>query len=433
MKEKNKKIIYLTMDFIDPIFSGNGTLSRLQVLNLVKCGYKIMVLCPSKKLNSDKEVMKFIKSGKLIVERLEINSKKNLSISCDWRGFCKKGTNIIEKLRQFKPDFVIGIDWHTADLALNIKDTQNVPLIAEFFRVFSYFKEYFDNKEDFQTVRNKEISMVINADITCVLSNIDKKWALRNGAKRITVNHPPVSEKIYVYLKKYEELHEEKTQYPKNGQKFILTTISRIVREKKIHRILPIIAELKKLNFRFKYRLIGEILDPPYWEKVQDDIKRLGISENIEFIGNFLGSKIIDVLKESDCYIHTSEYEPFGISIVEVSLTGCPIFLDKNGFIGATEVIIKEKGDFHMDKLLEKQKNKKQKQSKTGKISDENIINGAFPIDFTDPKRTAEYIASILMNPILLGKTTEKANQLVEALTVENYIFKLENIILGTK
>jgi len=52
-KDTKRRVVYLTLDFIKPIFSGNGTLSRLQILGLVNNGFEVMVVCPEGRLEED--------------------------------------------------------------------------------------------------------------------------------------------------------------------------------------------------------------------------------------------------------------------------------------------------------------------------------------------------------------------------------------------
>ena len=46
---------------------------------------------------------------------------------------------------------------------------------------------------------------------------------------------------------------------------------------------------------------------------------------------------MINHLQTHPIYIHTSSYEPFGITIIEAAAAGCRIVLDQDGLIGAKE------------------------------------------------------------------------------------------------
>lgn len=104
--------------------------------------------------------------------------------------------------------------------------------------------------------------------------------------------------------------------------------------------LLEIALELKKLNINFEMNLIG---NGENYEK----IKRLITEKKLE--GNVFLRGIIDNVedwyKESDFYVHSAYYEPFGLVFLEAMATGLPVItLDgkgnrdiiedaKNGFI----------------------------------------------------------------------------------------------------
>lgn len=413
------RILFLTMDFINPIFSGNGTLSRTQILNLVKRGHKIMVICPEGELESDSEAMDKIKIGNLIVNSVEINSSKDLSINSDWQGFNEKCIQEEKIIRKFKPNIIMSIDWHTIDSAIQLKKDLGIPLLVQFFRIFTYFPEYFKNNEEFNIIREKEILMLKNADVSCVLCKIDRKWAIEHGAKKTEILYPPVQDGFLNVLRDFEMSHlnrknnikidsedSKQTSVAVKKKIYKLMTIARVVPEKKIHRIIPILTSLKKRGFRFTYHLAGEKLDLAYWKLLQEKIKEYSLEDNVEFSERILLDNIIPFYKNYDCYIHTSSYEPFGISIIEAALTGCPIFLDEKGLIGASEILIKLNG-----------KNLNE------------IENGAFLIDYDKPEESAEKMAIILQNSDLLEKTAQLAKTYAKKLNTEKYITNLIQIL----
>ena len=132
-----RRILYLTFDFLDPIFSGNGTLSQIQIFGLLERNYEIMVLCPDSGIINN-EMKKWIKRGSLTIIPVHINSKKDLSPSCDWEGFYSQSLERIRKIDEFKPHLIINPDWHTIEVAIYIKNALKIPLIGQFFRIFSY-------------------------------------------------------------------------------------------------------------------------------------------------------------------------------------------------------------------------------------------------------------------------------------------------------
>ncbi|MCP4763558.1 MAG: glycosyltransferase family 4 protein [archaeon] len=412
-----KRIIYLTFDFIKPIFSGNGQLSRIQVLGLIKSGFKLLVICPKGNIDLDSEIKYLIKEKKIILIHIEIKSEKDLSFKCDWSGFFEnsKKLKIITKIQDFNPHLIIGIDWHTAELAIYLKNLLQIPLLGEFFRIFSFFNEYFENIDEYKTIRKKEENLVTIAEQICVLSSFDKNWAYKHNATEVNTLYPPVSEPFFEKVKKFDK----KKKIPKKKKEYKLMTLSRVVKEKKIHRIIPIIAELKKLDFKFKYHLFGEILDDKYWKKLQHEIISFDIEDLFVFSGEFLDIGVIPVYIESDCYIHTSEYEPFGLTIIEAALTGCPIFLDKNGLIGAAEVLLKGGNELYMDEI----------KNNSGSFDYSKFKNGVFLLDYNKPILAGKFIIDIMQNDLLVKQITANAKKYAETLTISKYISNLVKFI----
>ncbi len=326
--DERKRILYLTFDFLEPIFSGNGTLSRIQVFGFLERGFDVMVLCPDNK-DIDPQVTKWMELSSLKIIRIPIESNKVLSPSCDWRGFYSKGIIRIEEIREFNPDMIVNPDWHAIDLAIRFKTEFSIPLVSQFFRIFSYFKEYVQNEEDYTRVRKKEIELVSQSDLIITLSSFDKQWCLDHGGKNVQTIYPPLTDAFIQSLN---------STVPDGISDIIqLITVSRIVPEKKISRILPILKKLDNMGVKFSYTVIGESLDRQYGKRVLDMIEKLNLHSKIRILGRIPLKEMISHLRTHPIYIHTSYYEPFGITIIEAAAAGCKIVLDQDGLIGAKE------------------------------------------------------------------------------------------------
>ncbi|MBN2156371.1 MAG: glycosyltransferase family 4 protein [Candidatus Lokiarchaeota archaeon] len=341
-----ERIIYLTFDFLQPIFSGNGTLSRIQVFGLLEKGFNIMVLCPTNTLfgyDSDNEVLHWIDLGLLTVITIPIETKKNLGPSCDWDGFQKEAIKQLNQLQNFNPNLIVAIDWHTFDLAIFLKEKLNIQLISQFFRIFSFYEEYFLSFDDYEKIQKKELRIINYSNLIITLSRFDLEWCLAHSAKKVQTLYPPLT-KSFIQLLNEIEINENQVE----SEEIRLITISRIVPEKKILRILPILNELKKRCVNFSYTLIGESLDKHYYQELIQSIDGYKLNRYIRILGRTSLEQMIHHLKKSSIYLHTSSYEPFGITIIEAAAANCAIFLDKDGFIGAKEVL---ESILHFDKL----------------------------------------------------------------------------------
>jgi glycosyltransferase involved in cell wall biosynthesis len=329
---KRTSIIFLTFDFLEPIFSGNGTLSRIQVTGLLEKGFSVLVICPELG-EIPNSLTKWIQNKFLKIIPIKIDSEKDLSHNCDWAGFYSETMKHMPEIISYGPNLIVNPDWHTADVAIKLKNTLSIPLIGQFFRIFSYFKEYFQQSNDFEVVFNKELKLVQNSNIILTLSSFDREWCIKNGGKTVKILYPPLSEEFINTLKSIKKLEQKSLPYK-------LFTISRLVPEKKLLRIFPILKKLKEMGMKFHYTLIGEALDVKYEKKIRNSIHQLTLSEEVDIIGRVSLHNLIMHLCSNPIYIHTSSYEPFGITIIEAAAAGCTIILDQEGLIGARELLM---------------------------------------------------------------------------------------------
>ena len=294
-------------------------------------GFKVLVICPESN-EKDPRTSTWIEEGSLELIRIPIESVKNLSPLCDWENFHKRGLKKFDEIKEFSPDLVINPDWHTIDLAITIKETLNIPLISQFFRIFSYFKNYIPNEENYGIVKQKEIRLVSRSDLVITLSHFDQEWAQKNGAIDSRIIYPPLSEEFI------QSLSASSNFNPSNSIRFI--TVSRVVPEKNMLRIFPILKELNKLGLDFSYTLIGEALDDEYKKEINQSIDSMNLQSNIHLLGRISLEEMIEQLRNHQIYIHTSSYEPFGITITEAASAGCTIVLDRDGLIGGKEFLL---------------------------------------------------------------------------------------------
>jgi alpha-1,3-mannosyltransferase len=133
-----------------------------------------------------------------------------------------------------------------------------------------------------------------------------------------------------------------KAKQRKQPKSFVF--VGRLSRNKRADNLLKVFAEVKKYEPRFKLYVVGSD-----WEGILTELKflakRLGISENVVFVGEVSDKKLLEILGKARFFVSASEYEGFGISVIESMAAGCiPIvnnieafrhFVknEKNGFI----------------------------------------------------------------------------------------------------
>jgi glycosyltransferase involved in cell wall biosynthesis len=115
----------------------------------------------------------------------------------------------------------------------------------------------------------------------------------------------------------------------KNPHDNLVVTVSRIDANKLLERIPQIAAQT---DSHIKYAVIGRLCNPHVLSHLETLVKRMGLSERVQFYPNAPAEQKITLLKNAKLYLHTMVGEHFGISIVEAMALGCvPIVHDSGG------------------------------------------------------------------------------------------------------
>ena len=137
-------------------------------------------------------------------------------------------------------------------------------------------------------------------------------------------------EKIIV-IPIYSKISETKRKIrAKNKQdKFIFLTIGRLSKEKNIQMQIKAMAELSKKYFDAELWIIG---DGPQKEELKEMARKLGIEQQVKFFG---WQKDLEKFYEpADIFLLTSDYEGWGMVVVEAASFGLPIIMTNVGLAG---------------------------------------------------------------------------------------------------
>jgi glycosyltransferase involved in cell wall biosynthesis len=115
----------------------------------------------------------------------------------------------------------------------------------------------------------------------------------------------------------------------------IITTRS-LVKNCRVEIILKAIAQVRKDIPEIEYFIVG---DGPRRAFLEDHANKLGISENVHFVGRIRRELIPKFLRDSDVYCSMNETEGLSASLVESMAVGCfPIVAD----IGANQIWVND-------------------------------------------------------------------------------------------
>ena len=125
----------LSLEFADPIFSGNGVYSRTIARSLLQSGYEVMVVSG---VPSEAESSSSCNSGAGVpgVETLPVKCDiwKRLDRYSSWEQFGNDTAQHKDAVTQFEPDVVIGVDWTSVQAFKNLGLEKTTPFVYMNFR-----------------------------------------------------------------------------------------------------------------------------------------------------------------------------------------------------------------------------------------------------------------------------------------------------------
>jgi alpha-1,2-mannosyltransferase len=137
------------------------------------------------------------------------------------------------------------------------------------------------------------------------------------SGKQVEVLYPPFTSSIQ--------------NVPDMVKQDLVVTTSRFEQNKKLENI-PKIAMQTSSNIKFA--IIGRLYDKATLERLQVQVKKLGLSDRVKFYPDLPVQQKLEMLSSAKVYLHTMVGEHFGISIVEAMASGCiPISHNSGGMV----------------------------------------------------------------------------------------------------
>ncbi|MEK6954537.1 MAG: glycosyltransferase family 4 protein [Candidatus Micrarchaeota archaeon] len=145
---------------------------------------------------------------------------------------------------------------------------------------------------------------------------IDRIFALHEAERKWLLSKGVMDEKITVAPNGIEDRFFSGTAN-RGGKKKIIF-IGRINKSKGLGILLGAFSKIKGRSW--KLRLVGP--DGGDMLELKALAKKLGISNKVAFEGEVTDKKLLDLLDDSEIFVLPSEYEPFGIALVEAMARG---------------------------------------------------------------------------------------------------------------
>jgi len=173
-----------------------------------------------------------------------------------------------------------------------------------------------------------------------------------------------------------EETQRIRNSIKKNGKKTLLY-VGHFEKRKRIDLLLKAIAILKQRRGDFVLRLIGEGSE---LKQLKAMASRMDLNDYVSFEGFKQKKEIPEYFAEADCFLFPSEYDIWGLVLVEAMSAGLPCISSIKA--GATHDLIKD--------------------GVTG-----------FVMDFSDIEKVAEKINWLLDNPELAREISQNASRFI--------------------
>lgn len=132
----------------------------------------------------------------------------------------------------------------------------------------------------------------------------------------------------YGYTKRLSNLSSYRLVERPLNRKLFLVTVSRLSPQKNLQLLLDLAHRLKREHINFHLQIVGEGSDR---NDLENRVKNLGLIPEVEFLG-----KIADVprfLKSKDLFVLTTNYEGFGLVLLEAMDAQLPIIAPRNSAI----------------------------------------------------------------------------------------------------
>ena len=309
-----------------------------------------------------------------------------IKFSLKKRKFISKTEHLLTLLTRIKPT-IIHSHLYLSEIYIHIQHLKNVKYISHLHDnmfQFSIFKKRKMKQKitDFLEVTwLKKQYAKTNTQFIAISEDTAKYFRkkLQNTViKNIHILPNAINTKIYT-----PNFTEKKNQYR-------LISVGNLVQKKNHEMLIDVMLYLKNngsINYHLDILGFGPLLD-----NLQIKINDLKLNQNVTLHGNV--RNVADFLTNSDLYVHTAKYEPFGMVFIEAMASGLPI-VSTNGK-GNTNLIINEYNGF--------------------------ILN-----DF-DTAKFAKLVDEICQKQDLRKKLSENSLKFSSNFSIEEYVEKLDEI-----
>ena len=296
-------VIIITTQCFAPKIGGIESLMTGMAEAMAETGEDLLVLADGVKTKKDKEY-------KFKIKRFNA-----------WKPIRRiQKANYLKKIsKQYKIKAIFADSWKSTEYLKNLKI--KVIVLAHGTEIP---KQYWNMMLDIlRFKKNRIFKAYSNSSHIIANSNYTKdlmEISLNIKREKIKVIHPGID----IYKDFISDEDDKKIQRIINKRFPVITTLARIEKRKGHKFVLNAISEIKKEFPNILYLIAGK---GPYLEEIKNHSRRLGLIDNIYFLGWITEPEKSLVLKNSDLFVMTpsivgESVEGFGMSFIDAAFHG---------------------------------------------------------------------------------------------------------------
>mmetsp|Transcript_44953 Transcript_44953/g.101158 ORF Transcript_44953/g.101158 Transcript_44953/m.101158 type:complete len:416 (-) Transcript_44953:22-1269(-) len=343
------RVLFLTLEFAEPLFSGNGIWGRSLVRGLLQVEetLRVTVVCGGKRADYIpwEEALESSWGQRLEVKVVDLPLWRRLDRSCSWSEYAEQVAAQFSHATKQRLDFdlVLGLDWHSI-YALEALEQESwsrqqrlPPYIFLNVRVFSSNagvstedKKFYQDAESRAVKRASKVIAQTQRDADLLAELLSLDSCPQAGTVSRVAFHCPLRDDL-------RELAMSAEVDDLTSRTYLLC-VSRLNPEKNLEAYVAAIEAVGETAFSdagVVPVLLGAASDPP--EYGEELIRRLKAACSFAEYKPFRPpAEVAQIYRQTRLYFHAALQEPYGMSPVEAAAFGAPAIMNEEG-IGSAE------------------------------------------------------------------------------------------------
>ncbi|MGJ0340542.1 glycosyltransferase [Aliarcobacter cryaerophilus] len=208
-------------------------------------------------------------------------------------------------------------------------------IIAEFLKD-KYGIKYIVTEHSSSFVRNKLSKEKIKA-IENVAKNALKVTAVSSSFNNILKEYTKTNIDLLPNI--VDDFFFQKEFQNKISKNFIFLHIASLDKNKNQELLIKSFEKIAKLNHNVYLNIAGSGYMKKYLESL---VKKLDIQKQVNFLGRITQERVREEIMKSDCFVLSSNFETFGVVLIEALACGLPLITTKCG--GPEDIVNEQNG-----------------------------------------------------------------------------------------